>query len=166
VSEAVDGEVLEAGHAYVAPGNRHLLVVREAGRYVARLSDGPPVNRHRPSVDVLFRSVAQCAGPNAIGVILTGMGDDGARGLLELLEAGARTMAQDEATSVVWGMPGEAVKRNAAEQVLPLPAVADRLHELALGSRVARPAPPLAAARPAGAPGPRTGGGPGPRSGS
>jgi two-component system chemotaxis response regulator CheB len=131
VHEAADGMPIEAGHAYVAPGGRHLLVVREGARTVCRLSDADPVNRHRPSVDVLFRSVANLAGANAIGVILTGMGDDGARGLLELLEAGAPTLAQDEATSVVWGMPGSAVKLGAAAQVLPLGRIAQTLLRLA-----------------------------------
>ncbi len=120
VSEAVDGEVLMAGHAYVAPGDAHLILARDGARYVSKLSTGPAVNRHRPSVDVLFRSVAQSAGRNAVGVILTGMGDDGARGLLELRNCGAHTIAQDEATSVVWGMPGEAVKMEAACEVLAL----------------------------------------------
>lgn len=123
VCEAQDGQQILPGHVFIAPGNRHLSVERTGARFVCRLNDGPPVNRHRPSVDVLFRSVAQTAGSNAIGVILTGMGDDGAQGLLEMLEAGARTIAQDEATSVVWGMPGEAVKRGAAEQILPLQKV-------------------------------------------
>jgi two-component system chemotaxis response regulator CheB len=97
-----------------------LLVERDGARYVCRLSNGPHVNRHRPSVDVMFRSVAQNVGANAVGVLLTGMGDDGARGLKEMLEAGAGTIAQDEATSVVWGMPGSAVKIDAAMHVLPL----------------------------------------------
>lgn len=120
VSEARHGQQILAGHVYIAPGNAHLLVVRDGARYRCELSDGPPVNRHRPSVDVLFRSVAQSAGPNAIGMILTGMGDDGARGLKEMLEVGAKTLAQDEKTSVVWGMPGEAVKLGAAEEILAL----------------------------------------------
>lgn len=141
VAEAADGQLLLPGHAYVAPGNRHLIVARDGARYVARLSDGPPVNRHRPSVDVMFRSVAQSAGPNAVGVLLTGMGDDGARGLLEMREAGAHTIAQDEATSVVWGMPGEAVKRGAAELVLPLREVARRVLSLAQAEGPPRPAP-------------------------
>ena len=98
------------GHVYIAPGGRHLLVERDGARYRCRLNDGPPVNRHCPSVDVLFRSVAQQVGPNAVGVILTGMGDDGARGLKEMHDAGRPTIAQDEASSVVWGMPGAAVK--------------------------------------------------------
>ncbi len=131
VREAEDGAPILPGHAYVAPGDRHLLVERSGARYHCRLSDGAPVNRHRPSVDVLFRSVAQAAGPNAVGVLLTGMGEDGARGLLEMREAGARTLAQDEATSVVWGMPGAAVRMGAAEEVLPLGRIAARALELA-----------------------------------
>jgi len=125
VCEAADGQQILPGHVYIAPGDRHLLVERSGARFVCRLSDGPPVNRHRPSVDVLFRSVAQHIGPNAVGAILTGMGDDGARGLREMRDAGARTVAQDERTSVVWGMPGEAVKHGAAEQVLPLERIAE-----------------------------------------
>lgn len=120
VCEAQDGQHILAGHVYIAPGDRHLLVERDGARYRCRLSDGPQVNRHRPSVDVMFRSVAQNVGPNATGVILTGMGDDGARGLKEMMEAGAHTIAQDEASSVVWGMPGTAVRLGAAQQVLPL----------------------------------------------
>ena len=131
VREAEDGAPILPGHAYVAPGDRHLLVERSGARYHCRLSDGAPVNRHRPSVDVLFRSVAQAAGPNAVGVLLTGMGEDGARGLLEMREAGARTLAQDETTSVVWGMPGAAVRLGAAEEVLPLGRIAARALELA-----------------------------------
>jgi two-component system chemotaxis response regulator CheB len=124
VCEARDGQQILPGHAYIAPGDQHLLVTRDGARYVCRLDNGSSVNRHKPSVDVLFRSVAQNAGRNAIGILLTGMGKDGARGLKEMREAGSRTMAQDEATSVVWGMPGEAVALGAAEQVLPLEAVA------------------------------------------
>lgn len=120
VCEAQDGQHILPGHVYIAPGDRHLLVERDGARYRCRLSDGPQVNRHRPSVDVMFRSVAQNVGPNATGVILTGMGDDGARGLKEMMEAGAHTIAQDEASSVVWGMPGTAVRLGAAQQVLPL----------------------------------------------
>jgi two-component system chemotaxis response regulator CheB len=120
VCEAQDGQYILPGHVYIAPGDRHLLVERDGARYRCRLSDGPHVNRHRPSVDVMFRSVAQNVGPNATGVILTGMGDDGARGLKEMLEAGAGTIAQDEASSVVWGMPGAAFKMGAAEHVLAL----------------------------------------------
>ncbi|MHA7815417.1 MAG: protein-glutamate methylesterase/protein-glutamine glutaminase [Pseudohaliea sp.] len=127
VKEAEDGDQVLPGHAFVAPGDRHLLLVRDGARYVCRLSDGEPVNRHRPSVDVLFRSVLQSAGNNAVAALLTGMGADGAAGLLELHEAGLHTIAQDEETSVVWGMPGEAVKRGGADEVLPLEAIAEHL---------------------------------------
>src|SRR6185503_4379317 len=120
VCEPVDGQQIKPGHAYIAPGGKHLLVERDGARYLCRINDGPPVNRHRPSVDVLFRSVAQKVGPNAVGVILTGMGDDGARGLKEMHAAGAPTIAQDEATSVVWGMPGAAVKMGAVDDVMSL----------------------------------------------
>jgi two-component system chemotaxis response regulator CheB len=130
VCEAHDGQEIQTGHAYVAPGSHHLMVVREGQRLIGLLSDDPLVNRHRPSVDVLFRSVAQCVGPNAIGVILTGMGGDGAKGLLEMREAGAETIAQDEETSVVWGMPAEAVKLGGVDRVLPLPLIADALMSL------------------------------------
>jgi two-component system chemotaxis response regulator CheB len=108
-----------------------MLVERDGARYLCRLSSGPHVNRHRPSVDVMFRSVAQNVGPNAVGVLLTGMGDDGARGLREMLEAGAATIAQDEASSVVWGMPGSAVKLGAAAHVLPLHQIAAQVLALA-----------------------------------
>lgn len=130
VKQAEDGDQILPGHAYIAPGDAHLLVVRDGAKYRCRLSDGPPVNRHRPAVDVLFRSVAQTAGPNALGVILTGMGADGADGLNEMRQAGAQTIAQDEKTSVVWGMPGEAVKRGAVDFVLPLNTVVRKLIEL------------------------------------
>jgi two-component system chemotaxis response regulator CheB len=130
VAEAQDGQYLLPGHAYVAPGDRHLIVERDGARYRCRLNDGPPVNRHRPSVDVMFRSVAHSVGPNAVGIILTGMGDDGARGLKEMLEAGARTVAQDEQSSVVWGMPGSAVKLGAAELVQPLSRIPQTLLDL------------------------------------
>jgi two-component system chemotaxis response regulator CheB len=131
VCEAEDGQQILRGHAYVAPGDMHLLLVRDGARYVCRLDDGPPVNRHKPSVDVLFRSVAQQAGRNAIGVILTGMGKDGALGLKEMRDAGARTVAQDEATSIVWGMPGEAVAVGGAADVLPLSDIWSRVLQLA-----------------------------------
>lgn len=124
VCEAEDGQQILPGHVYIAPGSQHLMVVRSGARYICRLNDGPPVNRHKPSVDVLFRSVAENVGPNAIGVILTGMGDDGANGLLEMKEAGAVTIAQDEKTSVVWGMPGEAIKRGGVDHIVPLGKVA------------------------------------------
>jgi two-component system chemotaxis response regulator CheB len=131
VVEPTDGQYIMAGHVYIAPGGKHLLVERDGARYLCRLNNGPPVNRHCPSVDVLFRSVAQNVGPNAVGVILTGMGDDGARGLKEMLDAGARTMAQDEASSVVWGMPGAAVKMGGAQDILPLGRVAENIMRLA-----------------------------------
>lgn len=120
VLEAEDGQHILPGHVYIAPGDKHLLLTRDGARYRCKLSDGPPVNRHKPSVDVLFRSVAQNAGKNAIGIILTGMGADGARGLNEMREAKAITIAQDEKSSVVWGMPGEAVKIGAAQKVISL----------------------------------------------
>jgi two-component system chemotaxis response regulator CheB len=131
VCEAQDGQQILPGHVYIAPGDRHLLVERDGARYLCRLNDGPHVNRHRPSVDVMFRSVAQNVGPNAVGVILTGMGDDGARGLKEMMEAGAGTIAQDEASSVVWGMPGQAVRIGAALHVLPLQDIAAQALTLA-----------------------------------
>jgi two-component system chemotaxis response regulator CheB len=127
VCEASDGQQILPGHVYIAPGSHHLLVERSGAQYICRLNDGPPVNRHKPSVDVMFRSVAQNAGPNAIGVILTGMGDDGAKGLKEMLETGSPTMVQDEKTSVVWGMPGEAYKIGAAQEVLPLSDIAKNI---------------------------------------
>ena len=138
VCEAQDGQQVLAGHAYIAPGDRHLLLVRDGARYVCGLDDGLPVNRHKPSVDVLFRSVAQSAGRNAIGALLTGMGKDGARGLREMLDSGSRTIAQDEATSVVWGMPGEAVALGAAQHVVPLDAVAARIRQLAEAMDITR----------------------------
>jgi two-component system chemotaxis response regulator CheB len=130
VKEAEDGQQILAGHAYVAPGDCHLRVERYGARYVCRLDPGPAVNRHRPSVDVMFQSVAQATGARSIGVLLTGMGRDGAQGLLEMRTAGSHTIAQDEASSVVWGMPGEAVAVGAAQLVLPLPAIAPRLMTL------------------------------------
>ncbi len=127
VKEAEDGEALLAGRALIAPGGRHLAGERTAAGYRARLLDGPLVSRHRPSVDVLFRSAAQAAGRDAVGVILTGMGDDGAAGLKELRDAGAETIAQDEASCVVFGMPRSAIALGAAAQVLPLSRVAEAL---------------------------------------
>jgi two-component system chemotaxis response regulator CheB len=131
VCEAKDGQQVLAGHVYIAPGDYHLRLVRDGARYVCRVEQDAPVNRHRPSVDVLFRSVAQNAGQNAVGVLLTGMGRDGARGLKAMREAGASTMAQDEHTSVVWGMPGEAVSIGATEDIQPIEAIAPRLVALA-----------------------------------
>jgi two-component system chemotaxis response regulator CheB len=124
VREATDGESVTPGVVLVAPGNRHLLLHRSGARYLVEVKDGPRVNRHRPSVDVTFRSVARNAGANAIGVILTGMGSDGAQGLLAMREAGALTIAQDEASCVVYGMPKVAVDLGGAERVLPLNEIA------------------------------------------
>jgi two-component system chemotaxis response regulator CheB len=120
VKEAEDGDRILPGHAFIAPGHSHLLVKRSGANYVCELSDGPPVNRHRPSVDVLFRSAANHVGKNAIGVILTGMGKDGAQGMLEMKQAGAYTFAQDEASCVVFGMPKEAILAGGVDEVLPL----------------------------------------------
>jgi two-component system chemotaxis response regulator CheB len=131
VSEAKDGDLVALGHVFVAPGNKHLVVERSGAKYYCRLNDDPPVNRHRPSVDVLFRSVAQRVGPNAIGVILTGMGADGADGLRAIRDAGCPTIAQDRESSVVWGMPGEAVRRGGARETLPLRQIAARLVTIA-----------------------------------
>ena len=135
VVEASDGEPLLAAHAYIAPGDSHLLVDRKGDGYVCRLSGAPPVNRHRPSVDVMFEAVARVVGQDAVGVLLTGMGDDGAKGLLALRSVGAPTIAQDEATSLVWGMPGEAVKLDAAAEVLPLEQISRAMVEMANGER-------------------------------
>jgi two-component system chemotaxis response regulator CheB len=123
VKEAQNNDRVIPGRALIAPGGRHMLLRRNGAQYYVEVMDGPLVNRHRPSVDVLFRSVAQCAGANALGVIMTGMGDDGAAGLLEMRKAGARTVAQDEDSCVVYGMPKEAVKRGAVERILPLGAL-------------------------------------------
>jgi len=129
VCEAEDGQQIVTGHAYIAPGSQHLMVERDGARYICRLNDGPPVNRHKPSVDVLFRSVAQNVGSNAISVLLTGMGDDGARGMQEMKEAGAPTIAQDEKSSVVWGMPGEAVKLGCVDSVLSLTKIPGHIQQ-------------------------------------
>jgi two-component system chemotaxis response regulator CheB len=127
VHEAVNGERLLPGHVLIAPGGRHLMLRRSGAYYYADVTDGPLVNRHKPSVDVLFRSVAKFAGANAIGIIMTGMGDDGARGLLEMREAGAATAAQDEASCVVFGMPKEAIALGGAKTVLPLSRIAQAI---------------------------------------
>ncbi len=131
VCEARDGQQILPGHVYIAPGDQHLLLVRDGAQYRCRLNDGPPVQRHKPSVDVLFRSVAQNAGPNAIGVMLTGMGRDGAEGMKEMRDAGAACIAQDEASSVVWGMPGAAYEVGAVESLHPLAAIAAKIMQLA-----------------------------------
>ena len=128
VAEAVDGAVVQPGRVLVAPGGRHTELVRCGAGYRVRVFDGPPVNRHRPSVDVLFRSAARAAGASAIGVIMTGMGDDGARGLLEMRQAGAFTVAQDAATCVIHGMPHEAVQLGAVLREAPLTHIAEMIH--------------------------------------
>jgi two-component system, chemotaxis family, protein-glutamate methylesterase/glutaminase len=127
VREAAEGDSVAPGVVLIAPGDRHLLLRRSGARYHVAVRDGPRVNRHRPSVDVMFRSVAQVAGRNAVGVILTGMGGDGARGLLEMRQAGARTLAQDEASCVVFGMPKVAIELGAAERVVGLEAMAGEI---------------------------------------
>lgn len=124
VKEAEDGETVLKGTAYIAPGNRHMMLKRSGAKYFLEVKDGPLVNRHKPSVDVLFRTVAQYAGKNAIAFLLTGMGDDGAKGLLEIKEAGGYTICQDEETSIVFGMPKEAIKLGAATKILPLQEMA------------------------------------------
>ncbi len=127
VSEAQGGERILPGHAYIAPGHSHLLVARSGANFVTELSQAPPVNRHRPSVDVLFRSAANVVGRNALGVILTGMGKDGANGMLEMKQAGAHTFAQDEATCVVFGMPREAIAAGGVDEVVALDDMASRV---------------------------------------
>jgi two-component system chemotaxis response regulator CheB len=120
VKEAEDGEPVLNSHAYIAPGGKHMEVVRNSFRYFIKVYDGELVNRHKPSVDVLFNSVARHAGKNAVGILMTGMGKDGAEGLLQMKATGAHTIAQDEKSSVVFGMPKEAIRINAAHQVLSL----------------------------------------------
>lgn len=127
VKEAQNNDTVMTGHVLIAPGNHHTLLKRSGARYFVEIKSGPLVSRHRPSVDVLFRSAARYAGVNAVGVIMTGMGDDGAQGLLEMKKAGAFTLAQDEETCVVFGMPQEAIKRGAVDKILPLEAIADKV---------------------------------------
>jgi two-component system, chemotaxis family, protein-glutamate methylesterase/glutaminase len=129
VAEAVDGERVLPGHAYLAPGGFHLSVERSGANYIARVTDGEPVNRHRPSVEVLFNSAARVVGPNALGVMLTGMGGDGARAMRMMRDAGSYNLVQDEASCVVYGMPREAVAHGAANEVLPLQQIAGKLIE-------------------------------------
>jgi len=124
------GQVVEPGHIYLAPGDRHMFVIKDVNRYIIQLSDAEPVNRHKPAVDVLFNSVAKCAGANALAVLLTGMGADGAAGMNEMHNAGAKTIIQDEQSSVVWGMPGAAFKLGCADHVVPLDKVADKILSL------------------------------------
>ncbi|WP_226663080.1 protein-glutamate methylesterase/protein-glutamine glutaminase [Microbulbifer aggregans] len=134
VKEAEQGERVLPGHAYIAPGDHHLKLARSGANYLVQLDDGPAVNRHRPSVDVLFDSAAELAGRNAIGALLTGMGRDGAKGLLAMRNAGAATLAQDEQTSLVFGMPREAIALGAAAEIVALDDVAQRLLSLAAAS--------------------------------
>ena len=137
VKEAEDGDAILRGRALIAPGNRHTLVQRSGARYYVAVKDGPLVTRHRPSVDVLFRSAAQSLGANGLGILMTGMGDDGARGLFEMRAAGAQTVAQDEATCVVFGMPKEAIQRGAAQRVLPLGGLAGEILRAARARMIA-----------------------------
>lgn len=130
IKEAEDGDAITPGTALIAPGNFHLLMARSGARYYARIKNGPMVHHQRPAVDVLFKTVAMYAGENAVGVILTGMGADGADGLLEMKNAGARTIAQDEKSCVVFGMPKEAIKKGAAEFILPLDKIAEKMLQL------------------------------------
>lgn len=138
VKEAVGGERVLPGHAYIAPGDFHLLLARSGANYVTQISDAPPVNRHRPSVDVLFRSAANVAGKNVLGVILTGMGKDGAAGMLEMKRAGAHTFAQDEASCVVFGMPREAIAAGGVDEVVTLKDMAARVMARAGTDRAVR----------------------------
>lgn len=131
VREACDGDQVLRGRALIAPGGRHMQLQRHAGGWLVTVADGPLVNRHKPSVDVLFRSVAEHAGPLALGVIMTGMGDDGARGLLQMREAGAFTLGENESSCVVYGMPKEAMRRGAVMEELPLGEIPGRVLELA-----------------------------------
>lgn len=121
------GQIVEGGHIYLAPGDKHMMVVKEGGHYVIRLNDDEPVNRHKPAVDVMFHSVARSAGANAVAVLLTGMGSDGAAGMKEMHDAGAKTVIQDERTSIVWGMPGAAYKLGCTDYVVPLDDVASKV---------------------------------------
>ncbi|KAB0664691.1 chemotaxis response regulator protein-glutamate methylesterase [Oryzomonas japonica] len=130
VKEAADNDSVVRGRVLIAPGNHHLLLKRSGARYYVEIKEGPLVSRHRPSVDVLFRSAARYAGKNAVGVIMTGMGDDGAHGMKELFDAGAMTLAQDEATCVVYGMPNEAVKRGGVHRTLSLQNIATEVLKL------------------------------------
>jgi len=139
IKEAEDGDEVAAGRVLIAPGNRHMLLQRAGAQYRVAIKDGPSVSRHRPSVDVLFRSTAQSAGANALGIIMTGMGDDGARGLLEMRNAGGLTLAQDEASCVVFGMPKEAIQRGAAERIVPLAHIAGEICAWPSAARASQP---------------------------
>jgi two-component system chemotaxis response regulator CheB len=131
VCEAEDGQQILPGHVFIAPGDRHLVVARDGARYLCRLSDGPLVNRHKPAVDVLFDSVADNAADNAVGVVLTGMGRDGAKGLRHMHDAGAKTIAQDQQSSVIWGMPNAAIEDGGVDTILPLHNIASKVTQLA-----------------------------------
>lgn len=131
VKEAVNNDTVLPGRVLIAPGNKHMLLKRSGARYYVEVKDGPLVNRHRPSVDVLFRSTAQYAGTNSIGIIMTGMGADGAKGLLEMKKSGAKTIAQDEKSCVVFGMPKEAIKLEAADKIMPLDKIAGQVMSMA-----------------------------------
>jgi two-component system chemotaxis response regulator CheB len=133
VCEAEDGQHIRPGHAYIAPGDQHLVVVRDGARYCCKLLDSEPVNRHKPAVDMLFDSVAETAADNAIGVLLTGMGRDGSKGLKRMHDAGAITIVQDEQSSVIWGMPHAAIEAGGVDKILPLKQIAGKLTELAKG---------------------------------
>lgn len=133
VKQAEDSEVVRTGVAYIAPGGRHLVLTRRGSGYLLRVTEDPPVNRHRPSVDTLFRSIARAAGPNAVGVMLTGMGGDGAEAMLEMSQAGAYTIAQDEASCVVFGMPRQAIAAGGVREVAPLSEIAARLEAITTG---------------------------------
>jgi two-component system, chemotaxis family, protein-glutamate methylesterase/glutaminase len=137
VQEARDGDRVLPGRVLIAPGGRHMTLRRSGALYYVEIKDGPPVHHHRPSVNVLFRSVAKAAGPNAVGIIMTGMGADGALGLKEMHDAGARTVAQDEASCVVFGMPKEAIKLGAVDRVLPLSSLAVEITRFAQGPQIA-----------------------------
>ena len=127
VREAEDGDLVQRGQALIAPGNHHMLLKRQGKSYYVEIKDGPLVSRHRPSVDVLFRSAAKYAGKNAIGIIMTGMGDDGAKSMKEMHDAGAFNIAQNEATCIVYGMPAEAVKAGAVDKIVPLEQIAETM---------------------------------------
>ena len=144
VREAQDGDMLVPGVALLAPGNHHMIILRRGAWYFAQVKSGPPVFHQRPSVDVLFHSVARHAGPNAVGVILTGMGADGAKGLLAMKQAGARTLAQDESSCVVFGMPREAIRTGGVEQVVPLNRMPGRIIEAIAAGRAAATSAPAA----------------------
>ncbi len=130
ITEARDGEKIVRGRVYIAPGDKHLEIEKEGAGYICRLNDGPMVNRHKPAVDVLFNSLAKSVGKKAIGVLMTGMGKDGAAGLEAMKKAGATTLVQDEKSSVVWGMPKEAIRLGAVDEVIPLQSISKRLIEL------------------------------------